>query len=124
MPENKSINKELLARHEKAEKGGGEKAIERQHNAGKLLARERIDLLLDTESFFELDKFRTHDCTDFGMDKKVFLGDGVITGQGLVDNRPVYLFAQDFTVVGGSLSNVHAQKSAKSWIWLQQMVHQ
>ena len=113
MPENKSNNQELLARHEKAEQGGGAKAIERQHNAGKLLARERIDLLLDTETFFEFDKFRTHDCTDFGMDQKVFLGDGVITGQGLVDNRSVYLFAQDFTVVGGSLSNVHAQKICK-----------
>lgn len=113
MTENNSIHKALQERHDEAEKGGGESANERQHKAGKLLARERIELLLDTESFFELDKFRTHDCTDFGMDKKVFLGDGVITGQGMVDNRPVYLFAQDFTVVGGSLSNVHAQKICK-----------
>ena len=92
---------------------GNTKAIERHHNAGKLTARERIEQLLDAGSFQELDQFRRHDCHDFGMDKKRPLGDSVVTGFGTIDGRLVYLFAHDFTVVGGSLSKVHAQKVCK-----------
>lgn len=92
---------------------GNQKGIERQHAAGKLTARERIDELLDLNSFQELDRFRTHDCTDFGMEKKRQLGDSVITGFGTIDGRLVYVFAHDFTIVGGSLSKVHAQKVCK-----------
>ena len=97
----------------KAEEGGGAKRIERQHGAGKLTARERIDALLDPGSFVELDKFKTHRCTDFDMEKKTFLGDGVITGYGTVDGRQVFVYAQDFTVFGGSLSGAHAEKICK-----------
>lgn len=92
---------------------GMPKGIERQHAAGKLTARERIDELLDLNSFQELDRFRTHDCTDFGMEKKRQLGDSVITGFGTIDGRLVYVFVHDFTIVGGSLSKVHAQKVCK-----------
>jgi propionyl-CoA carboxylase beta chain len=93
--------------------GGGEKRIESQHKRGKMTARERIDCLLDEGSFIELDAFVKHDCTDFGMEKKKFLGDGVITGWGTVDGRLIYLFAQDFTVFGGSLSAAYAKKICK-----------
>ena len=93
--------------------GGGPKAIERQHARGKLTARERIDALLDPGTFRELDRFVTHDCADFGMDDKKVLGDGVVTGYGRIDGRLVYLFAQDFTVFGGSLSGAYARKVCK-----------
>ena len=92
---------------------GNTKAIERHHKAGKLTARERIEQLLDPGSFQELDQFRRHDCHDFGMANKRPLGDSVVTGFGTIDGRVVYLFAHDFTVVGGSLSKVHAQKVCK-----------
>ena len=85
--------------------GGGEARIKKQHEAGKLTARERIDLLLDPGSFVELDRFVVHRCTDFDMEKSKVLGDGVVTGWGLVDGRKIVVFAQDFTVIGGSLSS-------------------
>ncbi len=92
---------------------GGEARITKQHEAGKLTARERIAALLDEGSFVELDKFVTHRCADFGMQNQKVLGDGVVTGHGTVDGRPVCVFAQDFTVFGGSLSGAYAQKICK-----------
>ena len=105
--------KELIALRAKARLGGGEKAIEKQHERGKYTARERIDMLLDKGSFEEMDMFVTHRCTNFGQEKKQFLGDGVVTGCGTIDGRLVYVFAQDFTVTGGSLSETMAQKICK-----------
>src|ERR1044072_5875708 len=90
--------------------GGGEKRIEQQHAKGKLTARERVLLLLDDGSFEELGKFVMHRSKDFGLDKEYYLGDGVITGYGTVYGRLVYVFSQDFTVFGGSLSETHAEK--------------
>ena len=103
---------ELIDKRAEARLGGGEKAIEKQHARGKYTARERIAQLLDG-SFEELDMFVTHRCTNFGQDKKHFLGDGVVTGYGTIDGRLVYVFAQDFTVFGGSLSETMAQKICK-----------
>ncbi len=108
----KKIEK-LEALNQEARLGGGEKRIEEQHKKGKLTARERIDLFLDRGTFVELDRFVTHRSRDFGMDEKVFLGDGVVTGYGKVDGRLVYVFSQDFTVFGGSLSEAHAEKIVK-----------
>src|SRR5918994_59594 len=96
-----------------AEVGGGEDRLRRQHEAGKLTARERIDLLFDPGTFEEVDKLVTHRCRDFGMDEQIVPGDGVVAGQGRVDGRPVYAFAQDFTVFGGSLSETNAAKIVK-----------
>jgi propionyl-CoA carboxylase beta chain len=96
-----------------AELGGGVDRIEKQHLAGRLTARERVELLLDPGSFVEKDKFMTHRCKDFDMDKNKILGDGVVTGYGKIDGRLVYVFAQDFTVFGGSLSRANAEKIAK-----------
>ena len=93
--------------------GGGEKRIAGQHAKGKLTARERIDFLVDEGSFVELDRFVRHRCTDFGMAEQQILGDGVVTGHALIDGRPIYLFSQDFTVFGGSLSETHAEKICK-----------
>ena len=93
--------------------GGGEKRIEAQHKKGKLTARERVALLLDEGSFEEIGKFVMHRCKDFGLDKEYYLGDGVITGYGTVSGRLVYVFAQDFTVFGGALSETHAEKICK-----------
>ena len=104
---------ELIAKREEARLGGGEKAIEKQHARGKYTARERIDQLLDEGSFEELDMFVTHRCTNFGQDKKHILGDGVVTGYGTIEGRLVYVFAQDFTVFGGSLSETMAEKICK-----------
>src|SRR6185312_3004782 len=92
---------------------GGEARIAKQHEAGKLTARERIEALLDEGSFVELDKFVTHRCADFGMQEQKILGDGVVTGHGTVDGRRVCVFAQDFTVFGGSLSGAYAHKICK-----------
>ena len=103
----------LDAMNEKALEGGGKKRIEKQHAGGKLTARERIDLLFDPGSFVELDRFVTHRCTDFGMQEQKVLGDGVVTGHGTIDGRRVFLFAQDFTVFGGSLSAAYASKICK-----------
>ena len=105
--------KRLIDLRTEAKLGGGEKRIEAQHQKGKLTARERIDLLLDEGSFEEFDMFVTHRCTNFGIDKTKFLGDGVVTGQGTIDGRVVYVFAQDFTVFGGSLSETYALKICK-----------
>jgi len=93
--------------------GGGQDRIDKQHAKGLMTARERIDLLLDKGSFEEFDMFKTHRCRDFDMDKQVYLGDGVVTGHGTVDGRTVYVFAQDFTVLGGSLSETFAEKICK-----------
>lgn len=93
--------------------GGGEKRIEKQHASGKKTARERVDLLLDPGTFVELDQFVTHRCTNFGMEKKELPGEGVVTGYGTVEGRLVYVFAQDFTVEGGSLGEMHAAKICK-----------
>lgn len=105
--------KQLLAKREEAMLGGGVKRIEAQHKKGKLTARERIDLLLDQNSFEEFDMFVTHRCTNFGLEKQLFMGDGVVTGMGTVDGRLVYVFSQDFTVFGGSLSETFANKICK-----------
>ena len=105
--------KALIEKREKARLGGGEKAIDKQHQRGKYTARERIDMLLDDGSFEEYDMFKLHRCTNFGMEKKQFLGDGVVVGSGTIDGRLVYVFAQDFTVNGGSLSETMAQKICK-----------
>ena len=96
--------KKLEEMNEKAALGGGAARIERQHAAGKLTARERIELLFDPGSFVEIDKFVTHRCTDFGMQEQKILGDGVVTGYGKIEGRQIFCFAQDFTVFGGSLS--------------------
>src|SRR5882672_2947152 len=104
---------ELGRRLAAAERGGGEERIRKQHEAGKLTARERIKLLLDAGSFVEIDALVTHRCRDFGMEKQKVPGDGVVGGYGTVDGRLVYVFAQDFTVFGGSLSETNAQKICK-----------
>jgi propionyl-CoA carboxylase beta chain len=105
--------KELRRRHANAEAGGGDERRARQHAEGKLSARERIDLLLDEGSFQGLDKLVRHRCRDFGMDEQVVDGDGFITGYGLIHGRAAYVFAQDFTVFGGSLSETNAKKIVK-----------
>jgi len=105
--------RKLIDLRAEAKLGGGVKRIETQHKKGKLTARERIDLLLDEGSFEEFDMFVTHRCTNFGLEKSKFLGDGVVTGYGTIDGRLVYVFAQDFTVFGGSLSETFAQKICK-----------
>src|SRR5574344_1612751 len=105
--------KALIQLREKARLGGGQKRIDAQHEKGKYTARERITMLLDEGSFEEFDMFVTHRCTNFGMDANTFLGDGVVTGYGTVAGRLVYVFAQDFTVFGGSLSETLAGKICK-----------
>ncbi|WP_299282537.1 acyl-CoA carboxylase subunit beta [uncultured Tateyamaria sp.] len=104
---------ELEARREQARLGGGQSRIDAQHARGKLTARERIDLLVDEGSFEEFDMFVTHRCTDFGMDAQKPAGDGVVTGWGTINGRMVYVFSQDFTVLGGSVSATHASKICK-----------
>jgi propionyl-CoA carboxylase beta chain len=104
---------ELETRREAARMGGGQKRVAAQHAKGKLTARERVELLLDEGSFEEFDMFVVHRCTDFGMEKDRPAGDGVVTGWGTVNGRMVYVYAQDFTVFGGSLSETHAQKICK-----------
>jgi len=104
---------ELEARREAARAGGGEKRIAAQHAKGRLTARERLDVLLDPGSFEELDMYVEHNCTDFGMETQKIPGDGVVTGSGTINGRLVYVFSQDFTVFGGSLSERHAQKICK-----------
>jgi propionyl-CoA carboxylase beta chain len=104
---------ELRRRHAAAEEGGGTERRERQHREGKLAARERIELLLDEGTFEELDKLVQHRCRDFGMDQQLIPGDGLVTGHGRIDGRLAFVFAQDFTVFGGSLSETNAQKICK-----------
>lgn len=105
--------KKLRELNAQAELGGGEARIDKQHQSGKLTARERIDLLLDKGTFMEFDKFVVHRCNHFGMDKQKPLGDGVVTGTGLINGKTVFVFAQDFTVFGGSLSETIASKICK-----------
>jgi len=105
--------KKLEELNAEAEMGGGEVRIARQHNSGRMTARERIDMLLDPGSFVEMDKFVTHRCTDFGIEETKIPGDGVVTGHGKINGRQVFLFAQDFTVFGGSLSGAFAEKVCK-----------
>jgi propionyl-CoA carboxylase beta chain len=104
---------ELERRRAAARMGGGEKRIEAQHKKGRLTARERLDILLDPGSFEELDMYVEHNCTDFGMQETIIPGDGVVTGSGTINGRLVFVFSQDFTVFGGSLSERHAQKICK-----------
>ncbi len=113
LPEKDLLRQRLKEMEEQARLGGGEARVQKQHEAGKLTARERVDLLLDPGSFTELDKFVTHRASDFGMAEKRILGDGVVTGYGTIDGRQVFVFAQDFTVFGGSLSGAYAQKICK-----------
>ena len=107
------INRMLEERRQVARQGGGEKRIDAQHARGKLTARERIDLLLDPSSFEEIDMFVEHDCHEFGMEERKIPGDGVVTGWGTVNGRPIYVYAKDFTVFGGSLSRAHSRKINK-----------
>lgn len=104
---------ELQYRRNKIEEGGGKARVQKQHDSGKLTARERINALLDSGSFVETDAFVSHRCTDFGMDAVEAPGEGVVTGYGTVDGRLVYVYSQDFTVVGGSLGEMHAKKICK-----------
>ncbi|MCI2081635.1 MAG: acyl-CoA carboxylase subunit beta [Bacteroidales bacterium] len=105
--------KALIDKRDQARLGGGQAGIDKQHQKGKYTARERIAMLLDEGSFEEFDMFVTHRCTNFGMEKKTYLGDGVVTGYGTVNGRLVYVFAQDFTVAGGSLSETMSKKICK-----------
>ena len=107
------ILKELEARREKAKLGGGQRRIDSQHSKGKLTARERINLLLDEESFEEYDMFVEHDSHEFGMEKNKIPGDGVVIGSGEINGRTVFLYVKDFTVFGGSLSLAHSRKINK-----------
>src|SRR5690348_8243927 len=93
--------------------GGGQERIDAQHKKGRLTARERLDLLLDKGSFREIDPFIVHRTTDFGLDEQKYMGDSVVTGWGTVDGRLVYVYSQDFTVFGGSMGEVHAEKICK-----------
>ena len=104
---------QLESRRAEARLGGGQRRIDAQHGKGKLTARERIEVLLDEGSFEEFDMYVTHRCTDFGIEKQKVAGDGVVTGWGTINGRQVYVFSQDFTVLGGSLSETHAQKICK-----------
>ena len=99
-----TVLEELAERRAQARLGGGQARIDKQHAKGKLTARERLDVLLDDGSFEEYDMYKTHRCTDFGMQNNQPPGDGVVTGWGTINGRPVYVFSQDFTVFGGSLS--------------------
>jgi propionyl-CoA carboxylase beta chain len=113
MPTPQELLDELHKRQAEAELGGGPERIAQQHKKGKLTARERLDLLLDEGSFVELDRFVIHRSTEFGLERQVYPGDGVVTGSGRIDGRLVYVFSQDFTVFGGSLSETHAEKICK-----------
>src|SRR5699024_8007235 len=112
MASNEKVER-LRQKRKDAKRGGGKERIQRQHDKGKLTARERIDLLLDRDSFEEVDPFVTHRSHKFGLEEKKIAGDGVVTGHGKVDGRPIYVFSQDFTVIGGSLSETHAEKICK-----------
>ncbi|MEE1090491.1 MAG: acyl-CoA carboxylase subunit beta, partial [Paludibacteraceae bacterium] len=111
--ENKEKVKQLMDMRAQARLGGGQKRIDSQHSKGKYTARERIEMLLDEGSFEELDMFLTHRCVNFGLEKEKYLGDGVVIGHGTIEGRSVYVFAQDFTIFGGSLSETMALKICK-----------
>ena len=106
-------NEKLEDKLKESRLGGGQKRIDAQHKKGKLTARERLELLLDSNSFEEIGGFVTHRSTNFGLEKTKFLGDGVVTGYGTVNGRLVYVYSQDFTVLGGSLAEAHAEKICK-----------
>jgi len=114
-PEHEIVSKidDLKQRSALAEEGGGKARLDKQKSTGKMTARERIDFFLDEGSFEEFDKFVEHRSTDFGLAEQQYPGDGVVTGHGLVDGREVFIFAQDFTIFGGSLSETHAEKICK-----------
>jgi propionyl-CoA carboxylase beta chain len=107
------VKEELNKKRAQLLVAGGQKRIDAQHKKGRLTARERIQVLLDENSFVEYDGFREHRCADFGMEKEKIIGDSVVTGRGTINGRTVFLFSQDFTVFGGSLSSVHAEKVCK-----------
>ncbi len=109
----RDILDQLEAKRTEAQLGGGQRRIDAQHAKGKLTARERLDILLDDGSFEEYDMYKAHRCTDFGMESQQIAGDGVVTGWGTINGRPTYVFSQDFTVFGGSLSETHAEKICK-----------
>ena len=109
----KKIDKIINDKTQKLMLGGGQDKIDKQHKSGKLTARERIEILLDTDSFYEIDAFTEHRCSNFGMEEKKFSGDGVIVGHGTINGRLVFVYSQDFTVIGGSLGEMHAQKVTK-----------
>ena len=114
--ENRLVDEKIQALNEMrldSQKGGGQQRIDQQHSRGKLTPRERINLLMDQGTFQELDAFVTHRSTDFGLEDRKFLGDAVVTGYGMVDGRQIFAYAQDFTVMGGSLSEVVGQKMCK-----------
>ncbi len=111
--ESKNLLERLEQKNKEALKGGGESRIKKQHDAGKLTARERIDVLFDSGTFVEFDRFKAHRCTDFGMENKKIPGDGVVTGYGTINGRQTFVYAQDFTVFGGALSLAHAEKICK-----------
>ena len=111
--EQKKVDKLIRDKMQKVMLGGGQDKIDKQHNSGKLTARERIEILLDVDSFNEIDTFAEHRCRNFGMEEKNFPGDGVITGHGTINGRLVFVYSQDFTVIGGSLGEVHSQKINK-----------
>src|ERR687892_266010 len=113
MPAPRRLLERLHHRQSLAEQGGGAARIAQQHKKGKLSARERLDLLLDEGSFVELDRFVVHRSHDFGLEEQRIYGDGVVTGHGRIDGRLVYVFSQDFTVFGGSLSEAFAEKICK-----------
>ncbi|QDH77654.1 acyl-CoA carboxylase subunit beta [Echinicola soli] len=113
LPGNKEKLELLKKKNEEALLGGGKQRVATQHEKGKLTARERIHLLIDEGTFQEIDKFKMHRCKDFGLDKEYYLGDGVVTGYGEINGRLVYVYSQDFTVFGGSLSESHAEKICK-----------
>ena len=112
----RDLLQELQEKEAKARLGGGQSRIEKEHAKGKLTARERLDLLFDPGTFFEIGMLADHRCRDFGLKNKVLTGDGVITGYGLVDGRQVFAFAQDPTVMGGAWERLMVKKSAPSWI--------
>ena len=113
LPTKAEKNQILANKNEESLQGGGEKRVASQHKKGKLTARERVSLLMDEGTFEEIGKFVMHRCKDFGLDKEYYLGDGVVTGYGTVNGRLVYVFSQDFTIFGGSLSETHAEKIVK-----------
>ena len=116
METNKSTDKkreQLRELKSQASEGGGQARVDAQHSKGKLTARERIDILFDEGSFIEYDRYVTHRCTDFGMEKNKVYGDGIVTGQGKINGRTVFAYAQDFTTLGGSLSKTVSEKVCK-----------
>ena len=118
LPDMREIVAQFFEDDKKYDLGGGQKAIDKQHEKGRLFVRERIDALFDPGTFVELDRYVEHHCSNFGMEKKVGLGDGVVTGYGKINGELVYVYADDFTVFAGTMARWLPKKSAKSWTWL------